>query len=62
MPVVKAKALISASRLLLHLLDNPEIEALNPEPREVKTLRLKVKPGELATLAKVHFMQFSLEL
>jgi len=32
MPIDKAKNLISAIRLLLHLLDNQEIEALNPEP------------------------------
>jgi len=37
MPIVKAKSLISVSRLLLHLLDNPEIEALNLEPRDQKS-------------------------
>jgi len=37
MTIVKAKTLISASRLLLHLLDNPETEALNLEPGDQRS-------------------------
>jgi len=35
--IVKAKTLISASRLLLHLLDNLEIEALYSEPGDQRS-------------------------
>jgi len=37
MPIVKDSTLISASRLLLHLLENPEIEALKPEAEDQRS-------------------------